>query len=882
MERLTIAALTALNALCHRVSLTRDELDAVSSRAPGMGPQLWEETVRLLASADAAGPGSRIDLGFSDLILAWLGFDSEAADAETSRSIGAALSRDCGRLAAVAEAVDPRTAPTMPATQTEIELRGLVAAVWSDRARRIASRGRGAEAIEAIARSIHVWHLPPDKARALWANLARKCDESGCPRLADEVRRRMEAVPPSSAPTVPTRVDLGTVLAFSVLWCITHGELLRAERELDSHIPRSADEWERIRGAVAEGRVGDIPIPINVARAWCVGEGLEVPDLRGSLEGDLEALPLALRAVEVLWGGTDYAIPPALLPALRDALAIARVRRAKFEQDYVPPEGERQNIFYEVHQGARRPETMDRYRLIKRLNAIFDRYSDLDGSVLACVHLDHAAENESQGLHEQTRQHLEEARRLLQSQDDIDEAEYGTVCLAQYLWASGDAGSAIAMLADLTSERARDQRTRLEGFREATKALRRTERVNRCQVSVESWCSVAHAQVAAGHTIAAEHSADKIVREHPAEPLAWETKARVLHEHGRHRDAVVPARTALSVAEDEPTAKALLARILSRLGSESRDEAVACAEAAIDGLAVRMDSPSAELSDLADVIQRLGGPIESARTADGFVWRHRREQEPPSEWLGAAAVRRCQEEWSLDAVAWLARLARGGWPEDLARFVTDRVEYLQHLRLEPATSVFGSCPAFEEEAALYYAASEVLQRAYGLSLRVEGARLAMLAASSLRVPADEARAALALGDEELAALEEAERDRPLAGFGAPIRGWTVHRRALEEQFGLVLLIRLRASQCAQRSLRRLQAPSADPLAAFRCLETFEREKHAWIEWGASTLGGLPHGDPVGLRPDTRQRLERLFGLAALDDDEFSRSAWRTVWHRDDA
>ena len=451
--------------------------------------------------------------------------------------------------------------------------------------------------------------------------------------------------------------------------------------------------------------------------------------------------------------------------------------------------------------------------------------------------------------------------------------------MAHHVWASGEPRRAREMLADLRGERAHHIRSAIESREEERQALRGAERVHRRRADLASRCSLAHAHLAAGHTIAGERVANAICEDYPAHPLSWETKAKVLHAIGRHRDALAPARTVLAVGGDKPTATALLARILSRLGREGRDEAVRCAEAAIDGLVRRMDSSSAELSELADMVHRLGGSIESARTADGFVWRNGREQEPPAEWLGAAAARRCYGEWSLDAVRWLARLTHEGQPEDLARFVTDRVEYLQYLRLDPATRVFGSCPTYEEEGALHHVAGEVLRRTHGHSLRVEGARLAMLAASSLRVPADEAREALALGDEEIAALEDAARPGldAVAGFGAPIRGWPDYRRVLEEKFGLVLAIRLRASQFAQRSLPSLQAPGADPLAAFQCLETFEREKRSWIEC-ISTKRGLVRGGEGELRPGTRQRIERLLRMALLDEDGVSRFVWRTTWH----
>ena len=629
---------------------------------------------------------------------------------------------------------------------------------------------------------------------------------------------------------------------------------------------------------MAQGRVADIPIPIDIARAWCTGEGLEEPDLRRALRGDLEALPIALRAVEVSWGGSEYAIPSALLPALRDALAVARVRRARLERDYVPPDGERQNIFYEVHQGARRPETMDRYEHLQKLNALFERHSSLDSSVLACVCIDRAAECEAKGLHDETLTHLGEADELLRGNDDPDLAEYGRVCLAQHAWASGEPNGALEMLANLTTERARDLRTRIESREAERKALRKAERVHRRHAELKTWCDLAPAHLVAGHTIAAERTADEICRAYPAKPLAWDTKARVLHGMARHRDAVAAARTALAVGDDRPTANALLARILNRLGRETREEAVASAEDAIDGLVGRMDSSSADLSMLADMVHRLGGSIESARTADGFIWRHRREQEPPAEWLGAAAARRCHGEWSLDAVRWLARLAHEGQPEDLARFVTDRVEYLQYLRLDPATRVFGSCPTYEEEGALHHVAGEVLRRTHGHSLRVEGARLAMLAASSLRVPADEAREALALGDEEIAALEEAARpglDPSLASVLRFAGGPTIAASS-----------RRSSAWSSRYAFGRASSRSGPSRGFTRRARTRWRHSSVWRRSRGRSVRGsnafppqrdLVRGGEGELRPGTRQRLERLLRMALLDEDGVSRFVWRTTW-----
>ena len=886
MHPLTIGALTALYALCHRRALTPSEQEALASEAPSLGPELWAQSLRFLQSADAAGSESDIDLGFSEPIHAWLGYKNPShCLAQCGSSIAQALRSDCGRLAVAAHAVQATTPPP-PGAKGELRLRALVAGVWAARASRLAyAPDGGAAALEAIQCAFQACSLPSDVVRSLWADVVRIFEDAGRPEFADEARRRMGAVPPSTALTVPSRISMGSILALSALWAITHDELLATERHLNPEIPRTTDEWERIRKAISEGRVSDIPVPTALARAWCSSAGVECPDLASRLLSDLEGLAVGFRAVESFWGSCEFAIPQPLLPALRDALTIARVRRASLAGDYTPPESEHQTIFYEIHQGARRPEAVDRFEQLKKLNAVFERHAHLDPVVQACVILDRAAECEAQGDQEQTLVHLQEAHALLRENEDPDLAQHGPLTLAQHAWASGQPELALETLSSLytdptSTESALRLRLRLEHQDPQCRQLRHAERVHRRRPSLETHCALAHAQLAAGQTIVGERTADVLCREYPSRAVAWETKAWILHTLSRHRDAEVAARGAQSMSDDPPRTKALLARILSRLGSEAREEAVACAEAAIAAFVVRTNPlrPSAELSQLADIVHRCGGSIESARAADDAVLRQQARDEPPWEWLGAATARRCHGVWSTDAVAWLTRLAWRGDPEDIARFVTDRVEYLQHARSIAATAIFGR-PSFEEEAAIYGAANEVLRDIHGLSLRLEGARLPLRVASSLRVSREDLPAALSLSDDECASLEDRAQGRAeLPYFGAPLRGWRLYRRHLEGHFGLPVLIQLRASQMVQRSLPGLDATRPHPLAPFQILEAFEREKRAWVRWVAASPVFAEVVDS-GLEAGTERRLRRLFGFADLDDLALARAPWRTLWHR---
>ena len=887
METLTFAALTALHALCHRLGLTRDEQDAVTSEAPALAPAIWEQYARFLVEADAAGSSSRFDIGFSALIVRWLGFTDEAACIEHyGSSIAEALSRDCGRLAAVARAVEARTGPR---TKNELDMLVHVSGVWSARAGRLAYTGGGSAAIEALERSLHVCGAPPPLARSLWNEFARLCEKTGNAPLADEARLRRERIAvPDAEEGEALVLRYRSALVLTILRCITSGYLLSEERDLDPHVDRTPEAWQQIRIAAQKGRVQDIPIPTAIARAWCSGDEFTESHLRDLLAEDVEDLPVVLRAVESVWGesvGSEVRRPSP--PVLRDAVAVLRVRRIQVEQGYVPPEGERDNPFFEIHQGIRRPETQQRVRLLRGLDQILAAHATLDPGVLACVQLDLAAEAESQGRHEEARAVLEQASRILDGRNDKDQAEYGQVCLATHTWASGEPGRALTMLANLTSDEALDLRSRIEHRDEERKALHHAERVHRRHADLDSWCSDAHAHMAAGHTIAAERIADAICQEYPASPLAWETKARVLHMMGRHRDAVTPARKALSLAgEDELIGKTLLGRILSRLGPDGRAEAVESAEDAIDGLVRRMGSSTTDLCDLAEIVQRCGGAIEFARTADGYIWRDREENEPPPEWLGVAVARRCHEDWSEDAVDWLARLVEAGQhePVELARFVTDRIDYLQYLRREAAKWVFVNRQKFPDDASLYRVVSEAFERRYGHPLRIEGYRVALLAARSLGVHPREAKAALSLTTEDLAALKDLVRAQHEASllFRGRRSGWWEHRSAIETAFGTELAIRLRASEVAQRTLIMLPGMGDRATeAAFTVLETVEREALSWIRLVAEQTGAQAAAEEAdwGLSPGTQERLKRLLDMAALDDDGLSRRTWVTKWHR---
>ena len=212
-------------------------------------------------------------------------------------------------------------------------------------------------------------------------------------------------------------------------------------------------------------------------------------------------------------------------------------------------------------------------------------------------------------------------------------------------------------LRGLEGERASAALREIEENEEGRATLRSAEEEHALRGNVESWCGVAVAHVGAGHTVRAELVAREICERHPEIGIAWCTQAALLSELGRFRDAAVPARRSLALGADETGGRALLARILGRIGPEGREESAALAAAAIEGSAAQGPGFGEVLADLADIAHYGGADSRHARQADDLLWERRFAEQPPAEWLGAAAARRCHGVWAEDAPEWLARLA---------------------------------------------------------------------------------------------------------------------------------------------------------------------------------------------------------------------------------
>ena len=839
MHPLTIAALTALHSLSHRVHLSTDEIALLDAEGPRLCPDVWRGTVTLLADADAAGEGASLHLGYDRLILAWLRCRDEAeCRARYALTVPEALAADQGRLVHAARVVDGDRDVSVPEVREAIP--HLVEA-WAERAARLVGTGEDAVSIASFDRAVRVCPLPEETTRALWTAFIDACEAHGNRSLARLARERLQ----SPRDDNEDGLELVVLLAFSVLWALTHGEyLLRSEQGLDSHVERSPEAWRRIQLAVDEGCLDDVPVPTESFAAWCPGPGLDADELRGCIQASTAHLPEFLATVEAMWSGNGE---PESLPSTPVALIveICRMRRLRLERDYEPVPGGRRNIFYET-QGARRPEALERFDLMRHLNGVLARYGSHDPDIRMCLGLHLAAETESRGEHDLTRRHLEGVRRAAVLVDDAARREYAEVCFAEHHWQLGEVDQANGILAGLSSERAVDRRRRFDAMAPARAEHRAAVEACHRTPGVEAWSGLAHAELAAGHSIAAERTAQALTRAYPGRPLAWTTLARVLHEHGRHRDAVEPARETVRLNEGAPTDLALLACLLARIGEDGREESLDLAERVIVEMVRVGSGPVDVLATVADVVGRYADrdrcSLRHAHAADGLVWAQRDTQTVPPEWLGAAASRRCQSAWAPDAMLWIGRLAEvsAREPAALARWVVDRVDALARMPV-PGCAVSDSRQVF--------------------SLLLE-------AAFSLGYAPDQAADAIGLSAADLEALPDSGGPPPIPplSFQCPDSGWQSHLAAFESAFGIALVVRLRAGEVAQRLLHSGEH-AADGVASI-ARAVLQAEQIESIRWAAEqpVLRHLQDGQST-LDPSTRARFVRLMALATLEAEE---------------
>ena len=165
----------------------------------------------------------------------------------------------------------------------------------------------------------------------------------------------LETIDRDAAPTERTPLPLGVATqVLTALYCISHdGLLLEEERELDPDIDPSPDTWTTIVTAARGGRIEDIPAPVQLLRTWGAPDDLEEEAVRDCLRRCASLLPEVVAEVEHLWSGVesmDVAKDVALT-----AVSIAVMRHQQLHHGFRPIPGARNSIWYEIHQGIRRP-----------------------------------------------------------------------------------------------------------------------------------------------------------------------------------------------------------------------------------------------------------------------------------------------------------------------------------------------------------------------------------------------------------------------------------------------------------------------------------------------------------------------------------------------
>ena len=561
--------LTALYALCHRVGISAGESVEIGRLGACLTPEVWRDTRRLLGEAHQEAAGRRRVVGFEALLLRWLGHRDEGAVAGAyGVGVAEALARGRGELGAIAHIVDGGGGSGAPG------LRSAVAGAWASRGARLMDGlpGTGPGAVAALERALAAYEWPPRRRRLLLAAMVAASGACGDEARAGAARRSLEEEDRGVVASDPTSMYRIGATVLTVLWCIAHDDgLLGAERGLDPGIGRSPEVWARARSALDAGRPGEVPVPVRTFAAWSGAGGLDEGELRVCLEEAVRVHPDLPRIVELLWRRTDPHEDVSRKAAWYAVDAVFR-RRLCLERGYTALPGERESVYFEVYQGARRPEALERLELARRLHLVLARCGDVEPMAVVSVLLDLAVEREALGEHEASRRHLAAAVEHVPGVEDPVWREYPEVGVATWHWRSGEVGEALRRLERLEGPKAVEARRLIEAKAPERERLREAERVRVRRGDVESACAVVAAHLRAGHDVAAERHARELCDESPDSPHAWASLAGVLHDLGRYRDAVEPARAARSAGYEEPGASAPLARIVRRLGAEGREE----------------------------------------------------------------------------------------------------------------------------------------------------------------------------------------------------------------------------------------------------------------------------------------------------------------------
>ena len=809
--------LVAFHALTNHLALSEDLKAELERQGAALTPELWRATVRLLHEADRGAPGTRVDIGFAALVHRWLGVDDERGFVETyGVGVADALEHDRGVLGPLAEAIANADGPE--------HVRDLVSHAWSSRAVRLMDgfpKTAGA-VVEALDGAIEGCPWSAMRRRSLFESMAVASEQLGDWGRAQAARDFVH------------RLDEEDALAYVaaqvlfLLYCVFHDELLlSSERGLDPGIEPSPERWAHVREAVEAGRHTDVPAPVGTFAGWSRrGHGLDEYVLRIALQMHAPLLADMARAVEILLEGGEELVVLSF-DAMRLVVSALMRRRDRVVSGFQPLPGERRNLYGEAHQGARRPDTMERLAVLRGLHEVLERCEKADPMALARVHADRAAECTARGEHEEAWPLLVKASELADEvPHDPDRQGDAKARVAEYHWRAGEPAKAGRMLKDLRGPRSAELFRQIAAREPERTGVAQAERAVRRRGDLESRCDLARAHLAAGHVIPAERMAFELCRTDPDEPLAWATLARVLEAVGRYRDAARPAREALARGADVGSGRVLLARILNRVGPDGREESTALAAAAIDTHPEEEPLRSDDLAEAVRIAHDGGADLRICWRGDAQVWALRETDEPPAEWLGAAVARSGHGEWSPDAADWFQRLAAADEPAEMARFVVERVEALQYFRLLLARTLVGPIEGLSAEAAAYGRARELFRDRYGRSIEEEAS-------------AATAAAPLPFGFEPVA-------------------------------------LRLRADPF-------LAVATADisERGRFLLLHSLEVERVHWIRRAGvnDRLHALVAGLGGGVSAATAARLEPILAVSpSQEDEQIHETVWVTRWH----
>ena len=566
-HRLTVAAvhvLTAAYSVANGISLTSEDVVAIEREGSRIDPGAWRRTTELLEHADWGGPGRGLAVALRSFVLRWLGLADEGEFvAAFGCGIAEALEGCRGRLAELAHAVE--------SVGGSEEGRYLVTLAWSRRAALLNSGlpDTAPAAIEAIDKALE--HCPASHGHrlSLHAALALASDARGDVVGAERARGRLVGAVVAGELGGDRASDLAvSALVLSVLFAIADDELLlRSERWLDPEIEPGPETWDRVRAAVASGRIEDVPLPARTLDAWTSDAAVVEGELGVRLEACADRLPEVVRVVELLWGrpGVD---DDAELGIAYWVQTAAWVRWVALKDGYRPLAGEPDRIWLEAHQGAARPETMERVRIVRRVREVFRRVVGVQPTSLMEVYLDRADEQEARGEHDLALAEIESALEIARgASHDAAWWRPAELRLVRWLLASGEVGEARELLGRLYGPDTAELRAAIEEKVAEREALAGALDAWERDPDPGTGARLAHAHLVAGHWIAAERSARDVCRRFPAEPVGWRTLAEVLEVVGRYRDARSAMVTALERGFDERQGRAFLERMSARTGS---------------------------------------------------------------------------------------------------------------------------------------------------------------------------------------------------------------------------------------------------------------------------------------------------------------------------